>query len=409
MNTSKLRGAVLSALAVPALFLSPPVDAAPPGSASCSGDVYERLVCRQAAVAGQLEFTSDEVFADGTKLNQRVNAARLANIHNAAGKAHWASSKSSDQTFRKLAKAAAQGNRKGGHLVPLTPADDVDGDGICDYEQGDDDALCAAVDLDEFGELQACNPEKKNKAKGGQGNSKFDGLECDVFYDADDAVSDEESDDMSAAAEELEANYEAVERDLIEMNQHLVMANANLPDGLNVSYAVRSGGPCELPELTPGLTESVTALRQVAATLEGVASMGSDGLAQTAVAFGFGGNASSLAVALDGAAAIANLAYITLDEIAALEGAELQNAIMACVNQSASDIQTILALLTQVKQQMHDEHGDIMDNDDLNTDEVVRLLHTPEGMRTSDRMACNGLPCKWPFKPDDWPEPPEKK
>lgn len=409
MNRPTSRFAVYPAIAVPFLVLSMHVAAAPPGSANCSGDVYERLVCRQAAVAGQLEFTSDAVFADGTKLNQRVNPARLANIHNAAGKAHWASSKSSDQTFRKLAKAAAQGNRKGGHLVPLTPADDVDDDGICDYEQGDDGAQCAAVELDEFGERQACNPQKKNKGKGGQGNSKFDGLECDVFYDADDAVSAEESADMVAAAEELEANYEAVERDLIEMNQHLEMANANLPDAADTLYAVRSNGGCVLPELTPGLSESVGVLRQVAATLEGVASMGSDGLAQTAVAFGFGGNASSLAVALDGAAAIANLAYITLDEIAGLEDAELQSAIMACVNQSASDIQAILALLTQMKAQMHEEHVGIMDNDNANTDEVVRLMHTPEGMRKSDRLACNGLPCEWPFKPDDWPEPPEKK
>ena len=101
-------------------------------------------------------------------------SSSLERIENARHNANFAMQNNTAKAFKKLAKAGVQGRREAGHLVPIGYEDDdmsgFNNDGICDYEQGDNTANCAAIELDESGELQRCNPEKKNKGKGKDGN-----------------------------------------------------------------------------------------------------------------------------------------------------------------------------------------------------------------------------------------------
>ncbi|MDH3911895.1 MAG: hypothetical protein OEU09_11410 [Rhodospirillales bacterium] len=339
--------------------------------------VFDKLKCRHDAVADQLDYTADTAFGENSKLGQRIEPSRLGHIKDSKSKGQRARVKNTKNRFKKLAKDDARANRDAGHLVPLTAADDFDGDGICDYEQGDKSADCAAIEVDEFGDLQKCNPEKKNKGKG------KDGLECDRFYDTQEATTDEEADDMDATALQMDETYSAVEDDFIEMNKHLDTVNANLPEGALPVFAAANG--CIFPTLTPGLSEAKAALRGLTAAAWGAASIMDSATGQTVVFFGSGGNGRAAAVIVDAAALTAELAYITVEEIANAESAELQAATMNCVIKVAGDIAALQA-------QMALEHANIMANDDKNTAtimtkveevraEVVRLLNTPQGQR----------------------------
>ncbi len=352
--------------------------AAPPAKKDCSDpDVFERLKCRHDAVADQLDYTSDTAFAPGSKLHQRAKPTRLGHIRNSKSKGQRARVKNTKDRFKKLAKDEARANRDAGHLVPLTAFDDGDGDGVCDYEQGNKSAMCAAIEVDEFGDLQECNPEKKNKGKG------KGGLECDRSYDSQEAATDEEADDMAETAAQMEETYNAVEDDFIEMNEHLDTVNANLSEGSAAVFTAANG--CVFPTLTPGLSEAAAALRGLTAAAWGAASIMDSASGQTVVVFGSGGNGRAAAVIVDAAALTVELAYITVEEIANAESAELQDATLDCVIQVAGDI-------AELQAQMAREHAEIMANDDTNTAmimnqveevraELVRILNTPNGQR----------------------------
>ncbi len=362
----------------------PSVGFAAPGKKDCSsGDAFERLKCRHDAVADQLEYTSDSIFADNTKLSNRTKPTRIKHIRNSRAKAQRAKVKNTKEKFRKLAKDEARGNKKAGYLVPLSDLDDLDDDGICDYEQGNANAKCAAVELDEFGELQECNPEKKNKGNGKPGQGKFDGLECDLLFDPDEASTDLEQDDMEEAADQMEETYSAVEDDFIEMNTHLEILNQNLPDE-SVRVKTAENG-CVLPDLTEGLAEAAAVLRGLTAAGWGAASIMDSATGQTVVVFGTGGNGRAAAVIVDSAALAVELAYITVDEILSAESSALQDATAQCILSVAGDIAALQALMIQ-------QHRDIMDNDDANTvklsqqveevrAEVVQIMNTPLGRR----------------------------
>ncbi len=363
------------------------VFAAPPSKKVCTqADPFERLTCRQEALADQAQYTADTVFAPDTKLNQRTSPTHLAHIRDAKEKALRAKKKHTKETFKRQAKAESQGNKKAGHLVPLTDSDDmipVGGDGICDYEQGYPNAQCAAIERDASGNLQACNPEKRNKGKGKSKDPNLEGLECDLSYDFEEPWTASEEEDMNQAAEGLDATYSATEDNLIEMNEHLDTVNANLPEG-SAAVLIAANG-CQLPELTPGLAKAVKALRFTHASIFGAARIMADFGGQDFIIFGHGGNTRTIAVAFDAAALVANIAYIVLDEINKAEGGELQSAIMNCVNQSANAIGDLKATIQR-------EHGEIKNNDNANRDkimtkleevraEVVNLLNMPQGQR----------------------------
>lgn len=367
--------------------------AAPPTKKDCTQeDVFERLVCRQAALTDQVEYTSDTVFAEGTKLHQRMKPARLTQIKNAKGKAQRAKKKNTMAAFKRQAKAESQGNKKAGHLVPFDDSiDDVDGDGICDYEQGNASAQCAAIELDEFGNLQVCNPNKKNKGKGkGGGNPKFEGLECDLFFDSEESATPSEEEDMKEAAEQLDDTYSETEDNMIEMNEHLDTVNANLPEEFAIASSAENG--CTLPELTPGLADAAFALREIHAVVFGAARIAADFGGQDFVAFGFGGNTRTVAIAFDTIATVANVAYIAIDEENKAENGALQRAISDCVSQSAGEIAALQSQILALQVLIQDEHSAIMANDNANTatimnkleqirTELVDILNTPLGGR----------------------------
>lgn len=368
--------------------------AVPPAKKDCAQqDVFERLVCRQAALTDQIEYTSDTVFAAGTKLNQRMKPARLAQIKNAKAKAQRAKKKNTMDAFKRQAKAESQGNKKGGHLVPFDDAlDDMDGDGICDYEQGNTSAQCAAIELDMSGNLQVCNPNKKNKGKGkGGGNPEFEGLECDLFFDSEAGSTPSEEADINEAAEQLDATYSTTEDNMIEMNEHLDTVNANLPD-VSAAAVLAAGNSCMLPGLTPGLADAAFALREIHAVVFGAARIAADYGGQDFVAFGFGGNTRTVAIVFDTIATVANVAYIAIDEENKAENGALQRAISDCVIQSAGEIAALQTQVLALQVLMQDEHSAIMINDNANTatvlskleqvrTELIDILNTPLGVR----------------------------
>ena len=360
--------------------------AEPPAKSDCFvfDDVYERLECRQAALAGQLTYTSDTVFAEGKEMHGYVKPARLANIKNAKSKAKRAVEKNNTKVFKRLVKSESRGNKDQdfGHLVPLDP-DDVDG--ICDYEAGE---TCAAIELDADGDLQECNPEKKNKGKGkskaqGGGNGKFDGLVCDRWFDSEEDTNDSEIADMEDIAWNLDESFSATEDNLLEMNEHLTLINNNPP---NKSAEVFLGGQdengnCDIPETNIHLANSVIALRVIHAAAEGTSTLVHNGCQQTAVALGFGGNGSLVCVAFDAATLVANLAYIAVDEADKVQNGNVQAAIMACSAKTADVVAGLLADVAALKELMQQEHDDIVTNDDVNTTEIVNVLNTPHGLR----------------------------
>jgi len=393
-GTRCLAVAALSlAFAVGAVIAGTPSTAtAAPPKKDCSDttefpDAYSRVKCRHDAVADQLAYTADEVFVPGTELHGRVKPSRLAHIGDSGQRGKRAKDKRTPADFKKMAKSEVRGNRKGGHLVPLTDFDDITppgGDGICDYEQGDTNAQCAAIELDGNGDLQACNPKKKNKGKGKGGSDKFAGLECDLAFDPEEAANADEEMEMEMAAEQLEATFGAVEDDLVEMNEHLDNVNAALPAFAGFLRATQAD-PCNPPQPTPGLSEAAAALRGLVAAGQGASAIADSASGQTVVVLGSGGNGRAFATIANAAAMVIELAYITLDEIVGAETSALQAATMACVAQVAGQVAALQALMIQ-------QHLEIMANDDENTAaiqtrlneveaELSRLLNTPSGRR----------------------------
>lgn len=393
-------GLALSALvvAIGLLAVGAPLPglAAPPAKKDCSGidfeDVFDRLTCRQAALADQLEYTSDEAFKDGTRMHGTLRQAQIEQIQDAKQKAGRARDKNDRAFFKRQAKAEIRGNKQGGHLVPFDDVlDDIDGDGICDFEQGNENAQCAAVELGPSGELQVCNPEKKNKGKGkGQGNPKFEGLECDRAIDTDEAASPAEAEDMDEAAEQLEATYEVAEDNMIEMNEQLDIVNAT---GAAPTFAAADG--CDVPATDPNLIIAAQVLRNVKSVTFGIARVNADVMGQ--VAFGF--NARGAAAVFDTIAAVADIAFINVEFERQRDSAASQAAILSCVTQSADDIAdlkgqvaSLQAQVATLQLQMQQDHDRILANDNANTatimtkvetvrEEVVELLNTPQGQR----------------------------
>lgn len=367
-----------------ALGASSSLVAAPPNKKSCGDtDVYNRLECRQQGIADQLVHTSDTIFADGTPLHGRMKPARLAHIKNGANKAERAAFKNDRKMFKKLAKEESKGNKgqELGHLVPFDDdADDggngaIADDGICDYEQGDLNAKCAAIEVLPDGGLKVCNPNKKNKGNGKPGgNDKFAGLECDRF------VEDDDEEDMEDVALNLEDTYKATEANLYDMNVHLETVNEVLGEP-----AVRLNGDteegCDIPETNTDLANSVIALREIHAALEGASAVAHNGCQQVAVALGFGGNGSVVCTSFDVAALVANIAYIGVDEAQKAESGQVQAAIMQCSAKTADAVAELLAEVAALKVLMRQEHNDIMVNDDENTTEIIGVLNTPHGQR----------------------------
>lgn len=378
-QSSSLVLAVVSALV--ASWAPSAALAAPPSKKACTqSDPFERLSCRQGAIADQMRYTADTAFASGTKLHGNTGSARLAHIRNAKEKAQRAGKQNTKEIFKRQSKSETNGTRQGGHLLPLdADKDDTDRDGVCDYEQGNPRAKCAAVDLDASGNLQECNPGKKNKGKGKEG------LECDVRVDLDEAATPSEAE----AAEQLDGTYSATEDNLIEMNEQLDAVNASSTQN---AVRVSTSSACDVPAVDPALTWAVRILRGVHASIFGAARISADFGGQDFVIFGHGGNTRSLAVAFDSVALAANIAYIVTDEILKAESGKVQGAIMACVGQSASDIAALQAQVLNLQAQIQKDHAAIVANDNANRAtitnrveevrwEVVDLLNTPPGRR----------------------------
>lgn len=379
--------------------------AGPPAKSDCNifDDVYERLECRQAALADQLAYTTDTVFAEDAEMHKHIKPNRLANIKNAKKKADRAVEKNTMKTFKQLAKSESRGHRSQelGYLVPLGIEDDVDLDGVCDYEQGNPDAKCAAVELD-GDEPQECNPEKKNKGKGKGKSGKFGGLECDRWFASEEDSTASETADMEVIALTLDESFSTTEDNMREMNEHLMAVNDNptVQSAELFSMDQDNSGDCNIPAINVHLANSVIALRVIHAAAEGTADLVHNSCKQTAVALGFGGNGSLVCAAFDAATLVANLAYIAVDEADKVQNGNVQAALVNCVQQTSSsvaEIQTaILNLQTQLKNYVevtiHQEHEDIksndnknmttiLTNDDENTTEIINVLNTPHGQR----------------------------
>ena len=54
---------------------------------------------------------------------------------------------------------------------------------------------------------------------------------------------------------------------------------------------------------------------------------------------------------------------------------------MGCVAQTANEIAALRAEVAALKTLMQREHGEIMANDDQNTDRIINILNTPQGKR----------------------------
>ena len=374
---------IIQALLSMLLILGPSatVLATPPNKENCDDpDVYERLKCKQGAIANQLAYTSDDIFAEGTKLHGRMSPAHINHIKKSKDKSIRAKKKNDKAFFERQAKSASRGNKGHdlGHLVPLPIEydsryndNDYNGDGICDYEQPSipeyDDAWCLAIEPDEFGDPQKCNPNKKNKGKGKGGSGKFDGFECDRFTDY---VDDEE--DIKESAEQLEASYDVVEDNLIEMNNALTVINDTSP-----LLVFNNADGCVIPSTDPALNAAVILLRHIHASTFGAARIMADIMGQT----GLGFNARAGAAGFDSAALVARLALNAAEDIQRAESGEMQAAIMECAAKTADAVAELRAEIAALKLLMQKEHVDIMANDDQNTTEIINVLNTPHGQR----------------------------
>lgn len=354
--------------------------AEPPGKKTCDGDVFKRLECRHGGVGEQIEFMGGILSDEGGSLSAKLTEGQRGQAKSSKMKSERARLKIKGDNFKKLAKSEAKSNKNICHLVPLSNADDSDGDGICDWEQGDSNAECAAIELDENGELQACNPVKKNKGKG------KDGLECDQTCNPEESLTADEEVEMQLEAQIMEEAYDSLETDMREMNEDLETLNTEMEtSSVYSSFMAADDGCSDVPPIPPALALSASLLRQASVTAKGIAAQAGTGCEQTAVAAGFGGNGSTVCLVFETAAAIVELAYVTVDEILKEMTGQLQTSTLACIQEMKGDMEAGFEMLSN-------QHTAIMANDDANTaeimnriealrNELVELLNTPQGQR----------------------------
>ncbi len=358
--------------------------AAPPPKGSCDAlqDTYDKLKCKHDNVASQIEYMTDHVFADGTLLGNALTEGQKGQLKSMNSKSKRSRAKSESSDFKKLAKSEARSSKSNCRLVPLSAADD---NGICEPEKGE---KCAAIEPDALGNLQECNPAKKNKGKGAKGgNGRTDGLECDQICDPAEALTGDEATAMEAEAAPMNEAYDALETELYSINEDLDNLNANASTLLSSRSVLAANGSCDVPETTPGLDLATGILRQVSVTARGLAGMSGTGCEQVAVALGFGGNGSVVCLVFETAASILEIAYVTTDQILITENNAVQSATLGCLQKIQGDMTTAFTNL-------YNQHSDIKANDDNNTAkimnqieqmraEVVRLLNTPQGQRSA--------------------------
>jgi len=356
--------------------------AAPPPKGSCDDqpDSYAKLKCKHDNVANQIEYMTNTVFAEGTLLGNKLTEGQKGQLKSMNLKSKRARAKSSSDDFKKLAKSEAKSNKNSCRLVPLSAADD---NGICEVEKGE---KCAAIELDASGNLQECNPAKKNKGKGSTGGSgRTGGLECDQICDPIEALTSDEETAMQEEAAPMDEAYDALETELYNINGDLENLNANSSSLLLSQSVLVSSSSCNIPETTPGLDLATGILRQVSVTAVGLARIAGTGCEQTAVALGFGGNGSAVCAVFQGAASVLEIAYVTTDQILKTESGAVQSATLTCLQKVQGDISTGFTTL-------YNQHADIKANDNNNTAkimnqieqvraELVRLLNTPQGQR----------------------------
>lgn len=354
--------------------------AAPPEKAPCDqANPYDKLKCKHDSAAAQVEYMASNIFAEGTLLGSALTPGQRGQLASLKDKSARARGKNGNEDFKKLAKSQAKSNRNACYLVPLTPQDDETGDGICDFDQGDNSAKCAAIDLDDNGQLQECNPAKKNKGKG------RDGLECDRICDAGAALTGDEAVEMEAEAKGMNDAYDALATDLYDLNSELEEVNSGSAPLWTLRSASTSTTCDDVPEITPGLELATGILRQVSVAARGVAGIAGAGCDQTAVALGFGGNGSIVCMVFETAASVLEIAYTTCDMILQDQSGALQSATFSCLQAMKGDQDQNFATLFQ-------QHGDIVKNDDDNAAailnkleqvraELVLLLSTPQGQR----------------------------
>jgi len=356
--------------------------AAPPPKGSCDAqlDSYAKLKCKHDNVAKQIEYMTNDIFAEGTLLGNKLTDGQKGQLKSMDLKSKRARAKSSADDFKKLAKSEAKSNKNSCRLVPLSAADD---NGICEVEKGE---KCAAVELDASGNLQECNPAKKNKGKGATGGSgTTGGLECDQICDPVEALTTDEATAMQAEAAPMNEAYDALETELYTINGDLENLNSNSSALVSSQLVSVSSSSCNIPETTPGLDLATGILRQVSVTARGLAGIAGAGCDQTAVALGFGGNGSVVCMVFETAASILEIAYTTTDEILIAESGAVQSATLECLQRMQGDVSTGFTTL-------YNQHADIKTNDNNNTTkimnqieqvraELVRLLNTPQGQR----------------------------
>lgn len=341
---------------------------------------YKRAECKHTGVTRQLEAMVGIFENTNSPLNAQLTPGQLGQMKSAKSKAVRARGKNREESFKSLARSEAKSNRNSCHFVPLY--DDVLQNGICDVDLGE---VCAAIEVDAGGNPQACNPNKKNKGKGSQGNGKFDGLECDQTCDTE-LVTTQESLEMEAEAVIMEYAYDSLETDLKEMNEDLEALDQVLSASPVMNSAQATSVECgSVSTLPAGLEEAATALNIAAVTARGIAGISGAGCDQTAVALGFGGNGSAVCMVFESAAMALEVSFVVIDEILKAKTSELQSSTFACLQAVNGNIEDGFA-------QMSSEHGSIKANDDQNTamimnrieqvrEELVNLLNTPQGQR----------------------------
>ena len=346
------------------------VFAAPPPKEQCTGDVYERLECKQKGLVGQLEYMVEDNLTTRA-IGLELSATKKKVLRSEKTKAQVIKGHVTKDNFKKTVKSIRKNNKKSCYLVPLNySADDgypkgIADDGICDWEQGDKTAECAA---EEDRELD-CDPKLKRPHP----NRRVCAQICET--EAAETDMDEEEQEL---AQELEESYDAMEDSLIETNEVLEEVNTILENEA-VKVRVAINDPCaNIAELPEGLEESVSYLRGAAAATadihDGVAAYTRQTIVAVAVAFGFGGggggNSSAAGVVTAVIKGVAEMAYVIVDEIVSNRQAEIQKNTFACLQKAVQDISTVQGKTDAIAEQI-----------ELLREEVVRLLCTPQGRR----------------------------
>jgi hypothetical protein len=362
------------------------VFAAPPPKEQCTGDVYERLECKQKGLVKQLEYMVDDNLTSDRPIGEALSASKKKALRSAKTKAQVIKGHVTKDNFKKTVKSIRKNNKKSCYLVPLNDsADDgypkgIADDGICDWEQGDKTAECAA---EEDRELD-CDPKLKRPHP----NRRVCAQICET--EAAETDMDEEEQEL---AQELEESYDAMEDSLIETNEVLEEVNTILENEA-VKVRVAINDPCaNIAELPEGLEESVSYLRGAAAATadihDGVAAYTRQTIVAVAVAFGFGGggggNSSAAGVVTAVIKGVAEMAYVVVDEIVSNRQAEIQKNTFACLQEAVQDIAAVEGKVDANAMMLLNEimaaRTALSEQIELMREEIVRLLCTPPGRR----------------------------